>query len=549
MSKLSDDEIADEIIRRHEKAINERGTLDSHCEEIAERILPNYAGSFVNRGMTRIEGQKRTETMADATGGLALGRFASAMESMLTPRNSTWHRAIPSNDDLLKDRRVRLWFENLTRALFKYRYAPKANFASQKRADYLALGAFGTGCLYVDRLVDRVEKGLRYKYIHLGEIFFMENHQGIVDTAYRKFELTARQALQQFGESKLPEEIVRHAKDTNKCDQKYWFIHCVQPRSDAEGYDPERKDERGFPFTDYYVSLTRKKLVQNGGHTTFPYAISRYDVAPGEIYGRSPAMSALPSLKVLNEQKKTVLKQGHRAVDPVLLAHDDGVLDTFSMKPGAVNFGGVSAEGRALVQTLPVGNLSLAKEMMEAERAVINDFFLVTLFQILVDTPQMTATEVLERAREKGALLSPTMGRQQSESLGPMIEREIDLLAMQGLLEPMPDALREAAGEFSIEYDSPLSRAQKAEEAAGLFRTVDWMAGVINITQNPEPLDHINWDVAVPEILDIQAVPERWKRSMDEVLQMRQGRAQAAQEQQMVDAAPALASVAKGVAP
>ena len=46
----------------------------------------------------------------------------------------------------------------------------------------------------------------------------------------------------------------------------------------------------------------------------------------------------------------------------------------------------------------------------------------------------MTATEVLERAREKGALLAPTMGRQQSEALGPMIEREIDILVECGLM-------------------------------------------------------------------------------------------------------------------
>ena len=161
----------------------------------------------------------------------------------------------------------------------------------------------------------------------------------------------------------------------------------------------------------------------------------------------------------------------------------------------------------------------------------------------------MTATEVLERAREKGALLSPTMGRQQSESLGPMIEREIDVLVMQGLIDPMPEALREAEGEYTIEYDSPLSRAQKAEEAAGLFRTVDWMTTVINITQDPSPLDHIDWDKAMPDILDIQAVPLKWQRSMDDVLAVRDGRSQQQQQQQMVDAAPSIASAAKGLMP
>jgi hypothetical protein len=49
-----------------------RGTLDSHCEEIALRVWPGYAGSFTERGITRIEGEKRTDDMVDASAALAL---------------------------------------------------------------------------------------------------------------------------------------------------------------------------------------------------------------------------------------------------------------------------------------------------------------------------------------------------------------------------------------------------------------------------------------------------------------------------------------------
>jgi hypothetical protein len=42
-----------------------------------------------------------------------------------------------------------------------------------------------------------------------------------------------------------------------------------------------------------------------------------------------------------------------------------------------------------------------------------------------------------------------------------------------------------------------------------------------------------------------QAVPTRWIKTLDAVLQMRQQQAQAAQQQQMVDAAPAISSLVK----
>ena len=156
-------------------------------------------------------------------------------------------------------------------------------------------------------------------------------------------------------------------------------------------------------------------------------------------------MIVLPDIKMLNEMSKTVIRAAHKTVDPPLLLHDDGVLGLSrggrpNLDPGALNVGGIDDQGRPKVLPLQTGaRPDLGLELMEQRRKVINDAFLVTLFQILVEGPAMTATEVLERAKEKGALLAPTMGRQQSEALGPMIERELDILAR------VPGALPHAA--------------------------------------------------------------------------------------------------------
>lgn len=539
----SPEDRAAEILRRFQRAQSNRGNWEGQWEEIARRILPSYSGSFNSNGVWS-PGAKKTDDLVDATGALALPRFAAAMESMLTPRGSKWHSLVSSDRSLMRNRQARLWFDDATDALFRYRYAPRANFASVQHESYMSLGAFGTGVKYIDALRSPGEKGLRYSTIHLGQIYFLVNHQGIVDTMFRRFPMTARQAYQRFGDE-LPPDIVEKAKDTGKCETEFWFVNSVYPRSEDEGYDPARYDVKGMRYADCYVSETGKKLIEEKGFRTFPYPVSRYVVAPGEEYGRSPAMLVLPALKTLNEEKKTILKQGHRSIDPVLLAHDDGIIDGFSLRPGAINPGGVNADGRPLVHALPVGNLALAKEMLEDERNTINDAFLVTLFQILVETPQMTATEVLERAREKGALLSPTMGRQQSEDLGVTIEREMDVLAQQGLLPPMPPILQQARAEYDVVYSSPLSRQQRAEEGAGLMRTLDWAKEYVAVSGDPSPLDWFDWDAIMPDLADIQAVPQRWLRDMAAVAAVRQSRAQAQQTQQMVDAAPAAASLAK----
>jgi hypothetical protein len=538
MMKYGGESIAEEIVEYFSKIESDRGTWESHWTEIAERVLPAHSPLFQDRGR-RSPGEKRTEHLFDSTAAVALKRFGAILDSLLTPRNQTWHRLVPSDPYLSKDRQTRLWFEEVNRLLFKHRYAPMANFSSQNQQNYLSLGAYGTGCVFTDQLVGA--PGLRYRNIHLGEIYFCENHQGLVDRAYRNFDLTARQLMKHpTWKDKLPDSVKGKAEANGE--QCFEVIHCVMERQDL---DPARKDYRGKKYASYYVLRDGMVLLEEGGYDSFPYAISRYEQLSGEVYGRSPAMDVLPAIKTLNEQKKTMLKQGHRAVDPVLLAHDDGVIDGFSLKPGALNLGAVSAEGRALVQALPVGNISVGKEMMDDERSIINDSFLVSIFQILVENPQMTATEVMERTREKGILLAPTIGRQQSEYLGPLIDRELDVLAIQGILPPMPQALLQAKGEYRTEYDSPISRAQRAEEASGIMRTVEQALQVVNVTQNPEPLDFFNWDTIIPEMAEIAGVPERWMRAKDEVMQMRAGRQEAAQAQQAMNAAPGIAAVAK----
>lgn len=538
-------ELAQERISEFEHLRGGRANFDSHWTEVAERIIPSERYLFQNQGRNQTEGDKRTQELFDSTAATALTRFSSILDSLLTPRNQTWHRLKASDPSLNKIREVATWFEEVTRLLFKYRYDAKANFAAQNQATFKSLGAYGSGCLFVDQLIGidgRPAKGLRYKNIHLSQVYFKESHQGIIDTAYRCWSMKPRQAYQKFGD-KLPAKIREAAKRGTDKDKDFFFLHCTEPRMEV---DYKRVDYKGMPFASYYISMDEAEVVSEKGFNSFPYPTSRYEQTSGECYGRGPAMDVLPAVKTLNEQKKTILKQGHRATDPILLGPDDGILDTVSLRPGAYNAGGVTADGRPLVHSLPIGNTQITKELMDDERNDIKDAFLVSLFQILLeDQGRMTATEVMERTREKGILLAPTIGRQQTEYLAPLIEREIDLLSQMRLLPPMPQALREAQGNYAIEYDSPLSRAQRAEEASGLMRTVESTLQVVNITQNPEPLDFFDWDVIVPEMAEIQGVPFRWMKSIDQVQQLRGQRAQQAQQQQAIQAAPGAAALMK----
>jgi head-to-tail connecting protein len=531
---------AGELVLEFQYLFGLRGNWNSHWTEIAERIYPMHAYLFQNYSQITQQGDKRNFAVYDSTGILALQRFGAILDSLLTPRNQFWHQLKPDDSTLRQDKSTRLWFDKANQLLFEHRYRPNGNFAAQNQLQYLSLGAYGTGILFVDRLDPRGgDKGIRYRNSHLGEIFLQENHQGIVDRCFRHFQMTARQMVQKF-QDKCPQGVLAIVDQFPE--RQFFLIHAVVPNDDR---DPYRKDFKGMKWSSFYVSEEHSEVVEEGGYREMPYIISRYTQAPNEAYGRSPAMDVLPALKTLNEQKKTMLMAGHRALDPVLLAHDDGVVASFNFQAGSINYGGVTSDGRPLVVPLPTGNLPDGRELMEDERKLIKDSFLVSLFDILTESPEMTATQVLERIKEKGILLAPTVGRQDSEYLGPLVIREMDLLKDQGLLPPMPKMLAQSKGQYKIVFDSPITRTQKSEWASGAVRAMEIFTNYSQATQDPSILDYIDMDHAAPQIADIYGMPQSWIRSSQAIADIRNHRAKQQATQTAIQAAPAVAGMAK----
>jgi hypothetical protein len=510
------------------------------CEEVAALIHPNSRNTFYY-GSYNSPGQKKTHQQIDSSGMMALHRFGAICDSMVTPQNQKWHQVSADSDYVMKDRATRIYFEDLTNLLFKHRYTPTANFVGQNLSNWKGVGAFGNAAMFIDKLDSRIfggSKGIRYKAIPFGEMFWRENHQGSIDGFVRWFRLTPYQAVQKWGLEALPQNLLAPLSQNSQW--PYSFLHCVRPRSD---YDPQRYDARALPFGSYYVSVEGQCLMApEGGYQSLPIAPSRYEQAPNEIYGRGPAMMVLPALKTLNAQKATFLKQGHRAADPVLFTSDDGLVGA-SLRPGALNPGGVTSDGKLLVHAMPTGNIQINEKMMEMENKVIDDAFLVSLFRLILEEKVLTATQVTEIVNQKGILIGPEMGRQQSEYVGTMIGREIDVLGDQGLLPQMPPRLREARGEYKVVYTSPLSRTQRAGDAAGGLRTLDIAHTIAQSTGDPSIYDEFDFGTMFPAIADINGTPPSWMATDEQKKQKGMARAKQQQSQQQIAAMPGQAAM------
>ena len=530
---------ANEVIRRQERKKSLRGNFEGVWQEIARYVFPR-ADDFVAK---RTPGTRRDQYVYDSTAQLALLAFAAAMESMLTPRTSKWHGIRPADPSIAKDEESLLWCEQLRDLLFRVRYGPRSNFAAQASEHYMGLGGFGTSVMFVE---DGLGQGIRYQSLPLSECYISESTAGQIDELDRRYTYTARQAAQRWGEDALPEAIRKCV--TKEPEREFEFVHATMPNVDRRGND---KTWRGMAYYACEVSVEGKLKLREGGYRVWPYPTSRYTTAPREVYGRSPAWDSLADIKTLNEMSKTGLRYGQLVTDPPWVTADVDALSPFAVRPGSVNAGYMNEQGQMLAKSLaPTGDPRFSLEMMDQRRQSVNRSFLVTLFQILVETPEMTATEAMLRAQEKGALLAPTMGRQQAEFLGPLITREIDILQHSGVIEralgPMPDAMMNAGGSIDVEYDSPLSRLQRAEEGVGILRTLEAITPLAQIDQRV--LRKINAERTLIRLRDINGAPLDMLNTEDEMAALDAAEQQATAAQQMLEAAPIAANTIKTLA-
>jgi hypothetical protein len=194
----------------------------------------------------------------------------------------------------------------------------------------------------------------------------------------------------------------------------------------------------------------------------------------------------------------------------------------------------------------PGGDVPLGLELMQLEKQAIDDSMLTGIFRVLTENPEMTATQVLEIVHQRAVLLAPTMGRMHSEDLGAMIEREIQILVVNGRLPPMPAQLMEAAEQYKIEYQSPLARAMRAQDGLAIMRTVEALPPIIAI--DPNAAYTLDMPEAARMLADINGVPAKLVRDKKQVAAIIADAQESEQSQQMLAAAPDLSTATLNVA-
>ena len=495
-----------------------RATWEDHWQEILDYVMPRKADvTFV-----RSKGEKRTEVLYDSTAITANNLLAASLQGTLTSASLPWFHLKLRDTETNQNRDVQLWLEDSAKRM--YEIFNESNFNTEVHELYLDLVSIGTGAIFVEEGSKGFDKeGIHFNCLHIAEYFIQENINGKVDTLYRKYKLTARQAIQEFGEENVGEKILESVKE--KPDKEFNFIHAVEPTEDYER--AVGKSNTKLPVHSCHVCTEDKMVVRTGGYNEFPYLVPRWSKATGEIFGRSPSYNALPDIKTLNKAVEIGLKAWAKAIDPPLLVQDDGVIGRVRMTPAGITV--VRHDGA--IKPLQIGSNWQITDMKENQlRTSIRQAYYSDQLQ-LQDGPQMTATEVQVRYELMQRLLGPTLGRFQSEFLNPLIERTFGIMLRAGALLPEPEVIQ--GQKIDVEYVGPLARSQRMEESVAIDRLYELAMNVVQV--DPSIMDNINHDEAIRLRGDLLGVPKIILRARDEVEELREQRQQAQIAQQQAE--------------
>ena len=516
-------ELASSLIQMCDKMGEGRSNFEYVWQQISEFVLPNR-GDFLFK---RAKGSRADYRVFDTTAIQANEMLAAALHGGLINPASNWFAMSPEDPKAQNGYEARRWIDSAQRTMMKTFNSEKGNFYQQAHELFLDLVAYGTACMYVD---EETGKQIRFNTRHLSEVHIAENNKGMVDKVIRTFKFTARQAAQEWGEENIGQGL-RAALMTNP-DKEYDFHHIVIPREDAERMGNEAME--GVPknrdWVGYYVCKEDKCILDISGFYENPYIVVRWEKLVGETYGRSPAWNALSDIRMINVMSEVMIRSAQKQVDPPLLVSDDGVIMPLQTRPSGVNVGGVSMDGRPLIQPLQTGgNLNVGLEMMNQRREAIRQAYFVDQFIPKEGTP-VTATEAMQNEENRMRLTGPQLSRVQSEFLSRIIDRVFAIHQRAGSFPEPPQELEGV--DLNIEYMSPLAKNQRARELMSLNKAIQ--SSEILLSTNPDLLEVLDGESYLRDALDIAGVSAKHIRSDKEYAEIiDQRRQQQEQQQQM----------------
>ncbi len=503
----------DEILKLYDSLKGIRSPYESTWDDITDLVVPNRSKFIDNQ----TDYQPDTD-IYDSTAVQSNEYLAATLLNGLVNQESKWFELEFEDKELQESDELARLLELRADQMYELFNSADSGFYTNIAEMFLDLSAYGTAAQEINYFPG---EGIRFKAIHLSGLYIATDKSGFVDTVFRKFHFTARQAAQMWGAKALGRNMLKALDDDPH--KKFEIVRCVKPE---EEYSKKARTRQ--PFYSAYISVEEKHIISEGGMRHFPYAVPRWTKLTNEDYGRSPAWTALPDIIMVQAMEMSILEVAQKQADPQLLVADDGVMLPINPEAGGLIFGGIDpVTGRSRVQPLNTGgNVAIYDAFLERKKESIRRAFFNNALS-LQNLPQMTAEEVVARRDEDFRTFAPNANRVLLEAISPLVQKTYDLMEENGMFMELPPELKEFIGKrkLNIRFTSPLARTARLQETNSWNRFFNTIVMPYAQT-DPTILDIINPERSMKENAENLGVPLKMLNSEAEVDQIRAERQQ-----------------------
>lgn len=530
---------AAEVLQRSDKVFADRVPYQPAWQEIRDFLYPE-GPSFNSQ---EVEGQRNRDRIVSGIGESTLEMATAAVVGLTVNPATQWKMLAPIGLENGRDYFARVALEKANERMLHVYHAPRSRFYVSYLAMVREYLAYGIGSMFI---ADRPGDLPLFVARPLAQMAFAEGEDFEIDEAHWRFQLTAKQALQRWGDA-TPPKVREKANDAGKCMDKMWFRHCVWARTnyDAQGRRPEDR-----PFAEFWISEEDKATIgREGGYSAFPYVVPREGQRPGEVYGRGRGVRALADTKMFQRVRRAVIQGAEKTINPPMMIPDEGVISNngkLSLRPAAPNYirADYMARGAGPQPILTNARVDVGLDFEEAIKTEIGDPLLRNVLS-LPREPRMPTSHVLALEEEAMRVASPVVEALQTEALAPCDAILFPMMARDGAFDDIfPEGMRVP---FRTQFMSPASKIAKLRQARAIAQRLEIFLPVAQ--SRPDLLDQTDWPTAYREVGDILGVPAHWDHDAETVAEMQKARNDAAEEQAQQEGAKNYTTAAKNLAP
>jgi hypothetical protein len=431
--------------------------------------------------------------------------------------------------------------------------APEAGFLKANTMHLEENVIMGTSGLYGEEMDDD-DYPICFHPVSVETCVVDEGPNGRIDTVYFEYVMSARQIVEKY-DKVAP--AVRALYNSNKTEDRVKVIQAIQPR--AGGKRGAKNDEK--PYSSTHVDPTARLIMKESGIDDCPVWVSRFSQRPAEIYGRSLAMYALPTIKELNIIRRAYSFSLEKALDVPLGYYPEmlGGVTKVEAGPGArvpcYNSTRAPEGQKPIFELLNVQEPQKAGERIQELMAELRIKFLIDKLLDFNNESRMTLGEAKMRGDFRNQALGGVFGPQIIEVYHPLIKWVVRLLYRRRRLglHPIKDMLKinqaKAEGKtvfvipvavaalmdngkdaFTVRFISPAARAMKADSQYGLEQLINFCLTLHNAGVT-DALDNIDTDASIKLAQDAYGAPLAALRSGDSKKKVRKMKADQLQEQ------------------